>query len=183
MGVALPPESDALYGGKLIPPDYARVDVTWTNTEFDDDEINIPTEEGSRFISATLGMCVLWNKGDIVLEVPMPAVARSQSPPPSDPGDDDDDDNTDDDNGGDNDNASGPGSSPQGSPAPGNSSPQGGTRAAPGDVTPPPASGLNEGISQCPSPPRKPTDEEEAIPPNHTKLSWVAYQIATSTHT
>ena len=27
-GVALPPESDAMYDNKLIPPDYARVDVT-----------------------------------------------------------------------------------------------------------------------------------------------------------
>ena len=77
MGVALPPESGAMYGGKPILPDYARVDVTWSNTEFDEDEIDIPTEEGNRFIGATLGICVLWNKGDIVLDVPMPASARS----------------------------------------------------------------------------------------------------------
>ena len=31
MGVALPPERGAMYDGKPIPPDYARVDVTWTN--------------------------------------------------------------------------------------------------------------------------------------------------------
>jgi hypothetical protein len=29
-----------------------------------------------------------------------------------------------------------------------------------------------------PPAPKKPANEEEAIPPNHTKLSWVAYQIA-----
>ena len=121
MGVALPPESGALYGSKPIPPDYARVNVTWTNTEFDEDEIDIPTEEGSRFIGATLGMRVLWNKGDIVLEVPTPASSRSQPSPPGDPGDDDD--NTDDDNGGDNDNDGGLGSSPPSSLAPDNCSP------------------------------------------------------------
>jgi hypothetical protein len=49
----------------------------WTNTEFDEDEIDIPIEEGSRFNGATLGMRVLCNKGDIVLEVPTPASARS----------------------------------------------------------------------------------------------------------
>ena len=43
-GVALPPKSGAMYNGKPIPPDYARVDVMWTNTEFDQDEIDIPTE-------------------------------------------------------------------------------------------------------------------------------------------
>ena len=52
----MPPRSGAMYGGKLIPPDYAWVDVTWTNSEFDEDEINIPTEEGYRFIGATIGM-------------------------------------------------------------------------------------------------------------------------------
>ena len=177
MGVALLPESDALYGGKPIPPDYARVDVTWSNTEFDEDEIDIPTEERSRFIGATLGICMLWNKGDIVLEVLTPALAHLQPSPPGDRGDDDDD-NTDNDNGSDNDSAGGLGSSPSGSLAPRNSSPQGGIGPAPSDVTPPPASGFNESTSQCPPPPRKPTDEEEAIPLNHTKLSWVAYQIA-----
>ena len=49
----------------------------WTNTEFDEDEIGILTKEGSRFIGATLYMRVLWNKGDIVLEVPTPVSALS----------------------------------------------------------------------------------------------------------
>ena len=48
-----------MYDGKPIPPDYAMVDVTWTNLDFDEDEINIPTEEGYRFIGATIGMHVL----------------------------------------------------------------------------------------------------------------------------
>ena len=63
-------KSGAMYDGKPIPHDYARVDVTWTNKDFDDDEIDIPIEEGYRFIGATLGMRVLWNKSDIVLEMP-----------------------------------------------------------------------------------------------------------------
>jgi hypothetical protein len=52
MGVALPPESGAMYGGKPILPDYAWVDVTWTNIDFDEGEIDIPTEEG--YSSSTL---------------------------------------------------------------------------------------------------------------------------------
>ena len=70
-GVALPPKSGAMYDGKPIPPDYARVDVTWTNKDFDEDEIDIPTEEGYRFIGATIGMRILWNKSDIVLDMTM----------------------------------------------------------------------------------------------------------------
>jgi hypothetical protein len=46
MGVALPPESGTMYGGKPILPDYAWVYVTWTNVDFDEGEIDIPTEEG-----------------------------------------------------------------------------------------------------------------------------------------
>jgi hypothetical protein len=30
--------------------------MTWTNKDFDEDEIDIPTEEGYRFISTTLDM-------------------------------------------------------------------------------------------------------------------------------
>ena len=44
MGVALPPKSGAMYSGKPIPPDFARVDVMWTNVDFGEDEIDIPTE-------------------------------------------------------------------------------------------------------------------------------------------
>ena len=72
-GVALPSESSAMYDGKPIPPDYARIDMTWTNKDFDEDEIDIPTEEGYRFIGATIGVRMLWNKSNIVLEMPTPA--------------------------------------------------------------------------------------------------------------
>ena len=73
MGVALPPESGAMYGGRPIPLDYAWVDMSWTNSEFDEDEIDIPTLEGFRFIGGILSMQVLWNKSDIVLEMLTPA--------------------------------------------------------------------------------------------------------------
>jgi hypothetical protein len=72
IGVAQSPDSSAMYDGKPIPPDYARVDVTWTNKYFDEDEINIATKEGYRFIISTIGMRVLWNKSDIVLDMPTP---------------------------------------------------------------------------------------------------------------
>jgi hypothetical protein len=109
--------------------------VTWTNKYFNDDEINIATKEGYRFIVATIGMRVLWNKSDIVLDMPTPVSYPSHpsSSPPGDPGDDDD--GGDDDG---NDNAGGSGTSP-----PDNNNPQGGTGAASGDVTPPPTSGSN----------------------------------------
>ena len=55
-GVALLPESSTMYDGKTIPLDYAWVDVTWTNSDFEEDEIDIPTEEGYSFIGATIGM-------------------------------------------------------------------------------------------------------------------------------
>ena len=70
MGVALPPDSGAMYDGKTIPLDYARVDVTWTNSDFEEDEIDISTEEGCRFLGATVGMRVIGNKSDIVLDMP-----------------------------------------------------------------------------------------------------------------
>jgi hypothetical protein len=60
-GVALLPESGTMYDGKPILLDYAWVNVTWTNKDFDDDEIDIPTKEGYKFIIATLGTRVLWN--------------------------------------------------------------------------------------------------------------------------
>jgi hypothetical protein len=75
--VALPPDSGAMYNGKPIPPDYARVNVMWTNKDFDEDEIDIPTKEGYRFIGATIGMHVLWNRSDIVLDMPMLALQPS----------------------------------------------------------------------------------------------------------
>ena len=43
----------------------------WTNPDFEEDEIDIPTKVGYRFIGITIGMRVLWNKSDIVLDMPM----------------------------------------------------------------------------------------------------------------
>jgi hypothetical protein len=89
----------------------------------------------------------------------------------------DDDDNAEDDNGSDDNNNAGPGTSPPpGSPPPGTSNASGGIEAALGNVTPH-ASHLNQGTSQCPPPLRKPTNEEEAIPSNHAKSSWMAYKL------
>jgi hypothetical protein len=45
MGQVLPLESGAMYNNRLIPPDYARVEVTWTHDDYDDEEIDFPTEE------------------------------------------------------------------------------------------------------------------------------------------
>jgi hypothetical protein len=47
--------------------------MTWTNKDFDEDEIDIPIEEGYMFIGATIGMCVLWKKSDIILDMPTSA--------------------------------------------------------------------------------------------------------------
>ena len=71
-GVALLLESSTMYDNEPITPDYARVDMMWTNPDFDKDKIDIPTEEGYRFISATICMCVLWKKSDIVWDMPTP---------------------------------------------------------------------------------------------------------------
>jgi hypothetical protein len=82
------------------------------NLDFEHEELIFPTEEGYTLISGALGLRVLWNKADILFEMPMPVSQRSHpssSPPGDDPGDDNDDDG--DDNGGNgNENAGGPGS-------------------------------------------------------------------------
>jgi hypothetical protein len=54
MGVALPLESDALYNSKSIPPDYVMVTVTWTHNDYEEEEIDIPTEEGKGTIEVFL---------------------------------------------------------------------------------------------------------------------------------
>jgi hypothetical protein len=110
--MALPPDSDALYNGRPILAKYARVEVAWTNVDFDQEEIDIPTDDGGRLLSSTLGSVVLWNKANIVLEMPTPSTQPSlpgSSPPGDDPDDGDDDDN---DGGKGNDNAGGPATSP-----------------------------------------------------------------------
>jgi hypothetical protein len=58
-GVALPPKSGSMYNNKPISPDYDRVDVMWTNLEFDDDEIDIPTLEGIRYLRGVISSKVL----------------------------------------------------------------------------------------------------------------------------
>jgi len=89
--VVLPPDNDTTYADKPIPPNYAMVVVVWTNIEFDEHDLDIPSEDGVRFIGETIGSCVLWNKSDILLEMPMPASQPSQpsSSPPAGPSDDD----------------------------------------------------------------------------------------------
>ena len=120
-GVALPPESGVMYGSKPISFDYARVDMTWTNSDYDKDEINFPTTEGFRYMRGIVGIQVLWNKRFIILDVPTLASQRSlsSSSPSGDLGDDDDN------SGNDNDNAGGPGSTPPCSLPHSNSNPQG----------------------------------------------------------
>ena len=111
--VVLPPDNDTTYADKPIPPDYAMVVVVWTNIEFDEDDLDIPTEDGVRFIGETIGSCVLWNKRDILLEMPMPASQPSQpsSSPLAGPSDDDEG-GGDDNDGNDNNNVGGPSNTP-----------------------------------------------------------------------
>jgi hypothetical protein len=164
-----------LYDGRPIPAEYARVEVAWTNADFNQKEIDIPMDDGGRLIGSTLGSVVLWNKADIMLEMPTPLTQPllSGSSPLGDDLDDDDDD----DGGKGSDNAGGPATSPQDSPPTNKSSARGDTGATLGNATPPSGSGSKKGSSQCPPPSRKPADEEGATPPNHTKTSWEAYQL------
>jgi hypothetical protein len=90
-GVVQPPESGATYNGKPIPPDYALVDVVWVNPDFEHEELNFPTEDENTLIGGDLASRALWNKADIMLEMPTPASHPSypsSSPPGDDPGDD-----------------------------------------------------------------------------------------------
>jgi hypothetical protein len=132
--MALPLDSDTLYDGRSIPAEYARVEVAWMNANFDHKEIDIPTDDGGRLLDSTLGSIVLWNKADIMLEMPTPSTQPSllRSSPPGD-----DLDDSDDDDGGSkgNDNASGPTTSPRDSLPTDKSSTQGDTGATPGDAT------------------------------------------------
>jgi hypothetical protein len=155
-----------MYNKKLIPPDYARVIVTWTHNDYEEEGIDFPTEERDRYIRGIQGACVLWNKEDIVLDMPTPR-SHPSDPPMSPPGDDDDSG----DDGDGNDNAGGPGSSPRRSPPPDTSKPQGGNET-------PPASGPKEGKGQCPPAPKKPSEEAGGRPENITPESWAAFNIA-----
>jgi hypothetical protein len=72
MGQVLHPKSDAMYNNRLILPNYARVEVTWTHDDFEEEEIDFPTKEGARNIRGILGCIVLWNKKYIILDMPTP---------------------------------------------------------------------------------------------------------------
>jgi hypothetical protein len=132
-----------------------------THDHHDDDELDFPTEEGAMTLGAGLGLRVLWNKADIVLETPKPTSQPSQPllSPPGGPSDDNDD------NGGDgNANADGPDSTPPRSPRPDTSNPQGGEGGTPvNDKTPVPM---------------KLTEEEGDKPAHLTKEQWAAFNIA-----
>jgi hypothetical protein len=49
----------------------AYPEVTWTHDDFEEEEIDFPTEEGAKYIRGILGCIVIWNKEDIILEMPM----------------------------------------------------------------------------------------------------------------
>jgi hypothetical protein len=152
-GQVLPPKSGAMYNNRPIPPDYARVEVTWTHDDYDDEEIDFPTEEEATNLRGTLGCIVLWNKEDIIMDMLTPRSKPSEpSTSPPGGGSGDDDAATADGNG----TAGGPGNSPPHSPCPNTSNPQGGKGGAPGNKTPPPS----QGTGKCLSAPEKPTEEE-----------------------
>jgi len=139
-GTVQPHNPKAMCYGKPIPPDYALVDVAWTHNDYEEDELDFSTKDGVRFIGGTIGSCVLWNKADILLEMPTPASQplRPSSSPPGGPSDDDDDDN----GGEGNNNVGGPDSSPRRTPCPIPSNPsQGGSGGAQGNDTSPPSQG------------------------------------------
>ena len=94
--------------------------------EITEPTVDIPTEDGARTISGSLGCRMLWNKADIAFEMrkPTPKPSQPSSSPAGGPSDDDYG-NGGDDNG--NDNASGSDSSPGSSPPLDTSNPQGDT--------------------------------------------------------
>jgi len=174
-GEVQPPDPEARYKGKPIPPEYALLDVVWTDDMFDNDELDYPTEGGTT-IGNALGCRVLWNKADIVLEMRKPASKPSQpsSSPPGGPSDDDKG-NGNADNGGDgNHNVGGAGSSSQRSPHSDTSN--SGRGGAPGNETPSP-SGC-KGTRQCPPALKKPTEQDEGKPDHLTTEEWAAFNIA-----
>jgi hypothetical protein len=63
--VALPPDDEARYHGKPIPPDYALVDMASTNNDFDEDELDIPTKREPSS-SALLSACACYGTRQIL---------------------------------------------------------------------------------------------------------------------
>jgi hypothetical protein len=87
----------------------------WMHDHHDDNELDFPNEEGDTTLGRVLDTRELWNKADIVLDMPKPVSKPSQpsSSPPGGPSDDDDD------NGGDgNGDDGGHGNTPPRSPHP-----------------------------------------------------------------
>jgi hypothetical protein len=146
------------------------VEVMWTHDHHDDDELDFPNEEGDTTLAWVLGTRALWNKADIILDMPKSASKPSQpsSSPPGGPSDDDDD------NGGDGNGDDGShGSTPPRSPRPDTSNPQGGTRGELGHQIPPPS--LSKG--KCPPVPKKP-EEEGDKPAQLTDAEWAVWNVA-----
>jgi hypothetical protein len=71
-GVAIPPYEITYYASDQIPADYAVVIVSWAAPGFEEHDLEIPTPNGVRFLGATICFELLWNKEDILLELPTP---------------------------------------------------------------------------------------------------------------
>jgi hypothetical protein len=159
-----PPNPKAKYHGILILPEYAVVEVMWTHDHHNDDELDFPNEEGDTTLGQVLGTRVLWNKADIVLDMPKP-VSKPSQPSSSLPGgpSDNDDDNGSDGNGDD----CGHGSTPPCSPCSDLSNPQGGTGGELGHQTP--SASLTKG--KCPPTLKKPEEEGDKLA-QLTNVEW-----------
>jgi hypothetical protein len=142
----------------------------WTHDHDNDDELDFPNEEGDTTLGRVLGTHVLWNKADIVLDMPKP-VSKSSQPSSSPLGglSDNDDENGGDGNGDD----GGHGSTPPRSPCPDLSNPQGGTGGEPGHQTLPPS--LAKG--KCP-PTLKKLEEEGDKLAQLTNVEWAVWNVA-----
>jgi hypothetical protein len=77
IGMVQPPNPKARFHGRPIPPDYALVEVVWTDNHHDEDELDFANEEGDTTLGRALGTVVLWNKGDIVFYTPKVATKTS----------------------------------------------------------------------------------------------------------
>jgi hypothetical protein len=53
------------------------VEVMWMHNHHDDDELDFANEEGDTTLGRALGTRVLWNKANIVLDMPKPASKSS----------------------------------------------------------------------------------------------------------
>jgi hypothetical protein len=73
-----PPNPKARYHGRPILPEYAVVEVMWTLDHHNDDELDFPNEEGDTTLGRVLDTRVLWNKADIILDMPKQVSKPSQ---------------------------------------------------------------------------------------------------------